>query len=206
LPCYTVEHMFNKETTMDLRTAPSQETIDQFVGVCHGDVASVRAMLEENPDLALTMASFGETPIEAAAQMANREIAEMLIAQGAPIDICTAASLGRIDLVEEMLDDDPSLKDAKGAHGIPLLYFPAVVGRVDIAALMIERGADINAGEGSVPPLTGAAMFGKADMARWLLAQGADPLIGDYEGKTALEVAEANGHEEVAAVLREAVN
>jgi ankyrin repeat protein len=183
------------------RAAISQETIDQFVGACHGDVATVKRLLDEYPDLTHSTAIWGETPIEAAAQMANREIMEILIAQGAPIDICTAASLGRAEQVEDMLEDDPTLKDAVGAHGIPLMYYPVIVGRSDIAELILARGATVNSGAGAMTPLHGAALFGRADMAAWLLEHGADSSALDYEGKTALQVAEAQGYAQVVALL-----
>ena len=196
-----MEQTFPKETHVDTQTSLSQDTIDRFVGACHGDAATVMGLLEEYPDLAHSVATWGETPIEAAAQMANMEIMEMLIAQGAPIDICTAASLGRADLVEDLLDDDPALKDATGAHGIPVLYFPTIVGRQDIAATLFSAGADVNAGTGAMTPLHGAALFGRAAMARWLLHHGADYSAFDYEGKTPLQVAVARGHSEVASLL-----
>lgn len=63
-----------------------QDVKDGFVGVCHGDVARVKVMRAEHPDLVNCAASWGETPIEAAAQMANRELMEILLSHGAPLE------------------------------------------------------------------------------------------------------------------------
>src|SRR5215217_5815068 len=104
----------------------SQDTVDEFVGVSHGNVARVKELLEKHPELVNVSASWVETPVEAAAQMANREIMELLLEHGAPVDICTAIALGRDDRVREMLREDPSLKDTKGAHGIPIMYYPVI--------------------------------------------------------------------------------
>jgi ankyrin repeat protein len=59
----------------------------------------------------------------------------------------------------------------------------------------------VNAGEGGNTPLHGAAMFGFTDMVRWLLDHDANPYATDYEGKTPLERAQANGHTSVVALL-----
>jgi len=186
---------------MEATTQVTQSIVDEFVGVCHGNAARVRELLAEYPELATTDASWIETPIQAAAQLANREIADMLIERGAPIDICTAAVFGMKDKVEEMLSADPALRSATGAHGIPVLYFPVVGGHKDIAEILLAAGADVNAGAGGTTPLHGAAMFNRKEMAEWLLANGADPALPNYEGKSAKQVAEEGGKTDVAEVL-----
>ena len=180
----------------------TQELVNEVVGAAHGDYERVKELVTQYPALATANASWVETPIEAAAQMGRRDIVEFLLNAGAPLDICTAAMLGDVERVEAFLREDPGLKDAKGAHGIPVMYYPAIIGNTVIAEILLEHGADINAGEGGNTALHGAAMFGQAIMAEWLLAHGANPDALDYEGKTPLEVAIKNGHSEVAEVLR----
>lgn len=179
-----------------------QAIVDEFVGVSHGNVERVREMLGQYPGLVFGVARWGETPIEAAAQMANREIAEMLLAAGAPMDICTAASLGRSEDVIRMLEADPNLKDATGAHGIPLMHYPVVTGNRELAEALLAYGVDVNAGEGGNTALHGAAQFNRADMVEWLIEHGANINALDYEGKTALTRAVAQNNNEVAEVLR----
>jgi len=186
---------------MGTNTQPTQAIIDEFVGVSHGDAARVKEMLAEYIGLATSTASWGETPIQAAAQLAHREIAEMLLAHGAPLDICTASALGMAGKVEEMLKADPGLRSATGAQGIPVMYFPVVGGYQEIAEMLLEHGADVNAGTGGTTSLHGAAMFNRAYMAKWLLSHGADPVLVNYEGKTPLEFAQDSGSGEVAALL-----
>lgn len=179
-----------------------QEMQDGFVGVCHGDLAAVKQMLDAHPELVSSVASWGETPIEAAAQMSNRAICGLLLDAGAPLEICTAASLGMNEKVQQMLDEDPSLKDARGAHGIPLMYYPVITDNAELAELILSRGADVNAGAGGNTALHGAAMMGQTRMTKWLLEHGADPEAVDYEGKTALQRAIENKHDEVAGALK----
>jgi ankyrin repeat protein len=168
-----------------------QETINQFVGAAHGNFDAVKKLLAAHPAILNEAAAWGETAIQAAAQMARRDIAEFLLANGAPLDICTAAMLGRREEVKAMLAANSKTAQVHGAHGIPLLYFPAIVGRKDIAELVYAAGAAVNGGEGVSTPLHGAIVFDQVEMATWLLAHGADPSAKDYEGKTPLEAAQA---------------
>ncbi len=181
---------------------PDQKVIDEFVMASHGDLGKVKTLLERYPVLAQSRAQWGETPVEAAAHTGQREIAEFLLSKGAPLDICTASMLGRIERVREFLRADPALARAMGAHGIPVLFYPVITGRRDVAELLLANGADVNAVEGGTTPLHGAVLFGRAEMAAWLLDHGARVNATDVRGKTPLQHAVERGHAAVADLLR----
>ena len=73
---------------------------------------------------------------------AQGELATYLISRGATIDIHSAARLGMIDRVRELLAANPQLVHARGGDGQFPLHFAATV---EIAALLLDAGADINA-------------------------------------------------------------
>ena len=180
---------------------PTQEVINEFVGVSHGNFARVKELLEQYPALVHAQATWGETPLGAAAQTGQREIAEYLLFRGAALDICTAAMLGMTDQVAAMLQADPGQAQALGAHDIPVLYYPALYGYKEIAELLLAHGSDINAGEGKETALHGAAGFGQTAMAEWLLGHGAQVNPKDFNGKTPLRVAMDNGHKDIGYLL-----
>ncbi len=188
---------------MNTNPEPTQEMINEFVGKAHGDFKRVKEALEQYPSLINANAYWNETAIQAAAQMGNVEIAEYLLAHGAPLDICTAAMLGMQGKVSEFLEADPAQAYARGAHGIPVLYFPAIRGHREIADLLLANGSVVNGEEGTTP-LQGAVMFGQAGMVEWLLARGANQHVKDYEGKTPLERAVERGNTEIQAILEKA--
>ncbi len=180
----------------------SQDAIDEFVVASHHDLPRVQELLAETPALLNENATWIETPIQAASHVGNRPIAEFLLAQGAPLDICTAAMLGRVDDVRALITEHLELSGATGAHNIPLMFFAAISGMEQVAQILYDAGADVNAGEGGNTPLHGAAMFGLTSMVRWLLDHDANPYAVDYDGKTALERAQANDHSAVVELLQ----
>ena len=178
-----------------------QETVSAFVQAAHGDLGTVQRMLAEEPRLLNTRwAAFDESALEAASHMGRPEIAQHLLDAGAPLTVCTAAMLGMTDRVAALLDDDPALARATGAHRIPVLFHAALGGRPEIAELLLAHGG----GGGLGAALHGAVRPGHREMVAWLLAHGATPDAPDYEGKTPLQVAEESGRDDIADVLRQA--
>lgn len=161
----------------------------------HFDLDKVKSMLADDP--ALLNAAYAwsetdhETAIMAATQTGNRAIAEYLIEQGAPVDIYTASMLGQREVVTEMLGEKPELIQTRGVHGIPLLAFASLSGDVELVQILMERGA----AEGASFALHNAVSRGFEDVVRWLLDNTQPDLHWkNYEGKTALAVAQEQGN------------
>jgi hypothetical protein len=114
--------------------------VEAFVGNAHGDNEAVRRALSGLPALVNAGWDWGggdwETALGAASHMGRRDIAELLIAAGARIDVFAAAMLGHVALVEAFLDAHPQLIDARGPHGIPLAAHAAMGG--EEAAAVVE--------------------------------------------------------------------
>ena len=95
-----------------------------FVLVAHGYADALRRALEHDQTLANTAVDWGggdwESALGAASHVGNREIAELLLAHGARLDLFAAAMLEMVDVVRAALEAQPELRDATGPHGIPL--------------------------------------------------------------------------------------
>lgn len=160
-------------------------------------------MLEQDPSLLNSKYQWGEndyeTAIQAAAQVGSVQVAEFLLSKGAPLEICTAAMLGRKELVEKMLSADPKSIDALGAHRIPLLPHAALSGDVELLKLVWERGAK----KGASLALVNAVSRGRAEAAAWLMENaGPDLKTRNFEGKSLLQIAETRKDEATSAILR----
>ena len=101
------------------------ERVHAMVSNAHGDLDFVREALVEDPTLANAAWDWGdgdwESALGAAGHMGRRDIAELLLAHGARLDIFVAAMLGELEIVGAMLTAHPEMRDAKGPHGISLL-------------------------------------------------------------------------------------
>ncbi len=191
-----------RRTSIATSPTPSQESIDQFVGNAHSNIAVVRELLEKYPSIVSANASWTETAVQAATQTGQVEIVNLLIDHGAEYDICTAAMLGHVDCMDDFLAENPGLVHARGAHGIPLMYFPVIHAHQTVAEYLQQHGADLNAASpDGLTPLHAAVMFSQPSMAEWLLEHGADP-NPRFDGQTPLAIAAEKILDELVRVLR----
>ena len=127
-------------------------------------------------------------------------MAEYLLAQGAPLEICTAAVLGQIEDVRQLLEKDPNLIKARGAHGIALMAHATLSNNIPLVKMLFERGAS----EGMSHALGNAVMKGYFDMAAWLIENGHPDLNWkNYDGKSLLTLAGERGDEAMLALLHD---
>jgi len=99
--------------------------VRDFVANSHGDLEHVRGLLEREPALINAAWDWGdgdwETGLGAAAHVGRQDIARLLLAHGARMDIFAAAMLGHLEVVRAMLQAVPEARNWRGPHGIPLL-------------------------------------------------------------------------------------
>lgn len=170
------------------------DLIRDFVIAAHGNLPQVQALLAERPALLNTPWQWGEddseTAIQAAAHVGNRPIAEFLLSQGAPLELCTAAMLGRHAEVQAMLQAGAEAASAHGAHRIPLLPHAALSGDPAMLALVTAHGAT----HGTSQALSLALSRHLTEAARWLLTHTQPDLAWqNYQGKNAWQVAAETG-------------
>ena len=113
--------------------------VEKMVGVAHGNLAEVTALLERRPELAKAQWDWGygdwESAIDAASHTGQREIALLLLRHGARPTIFSAAMLGQLDVVKAFVAAAPGVQGTPGPHGIPLLAH-AQVGGAPAAAVL----------------------------------------------------------------------
>jgi ankyrin repeat protein len=232
-----------------------------------GDARTVQLLLERGADPARGNAH-GWTPLHQAAYSGRVDLAELLIAAGAPTDtyargdggtplvialfwghpvspalvdriglapgnLRVAAGLGLTGMIADLVAPDGTLAPAAGAHrgfyrphgGFPFwkptddpqevldeaLSWAARANRAEAVALLVERGANVEADVYRGTPLMWAAAFGRTDAVRALLAAGAEPSgISTFggpthgEGVTPLHLAAQGGHVDAIELLLEA--
>jgi hypothetical protein len=120
------------------------DLVHRFVCVSHGDIVQVRAMLADEPRLSNATWDWGggdfETAIGAAAHTGQADIAVLLLDHGARLDLFAAAMLGEIEVVRTMITAFPAMRNATGAHGIPLIIHARLGGERADAVLRYLEG------------------------------------------------------------------
>ena len=103
--------------------------VREMVTVSHGNIKRVRELVELRPALAKAAWDWGfgdwETALGAASHTGNREIAELLIANGARPTLFSAAMMGQLDVVKAFIAAEPGAQRIPGPHGISLLAHAA---------------------------------------------------------------------------------
>jgi len=139
---------------------PSQnrELVEEMVVVAHGNVARVKELVGRQPTLAKATFDWGfgdwETALGAASHVGSRDIAELLLANGAHPTIFSAAMLGQLETVKAFVAASPGIQRTRGPHSISLMRH-AMAGGAKAAAVLeylkTIEGADDKV---ATPPLT----------------------------------------------------
>lgn len=112
-------------------------------------------------------------------------------------DLVQAVSAGSLEQVRSILNEAPALARSAGKHGETPLHLAARDGRMEIAQVLLENGADLNARSYQQrTPLVLAIENARPDLALAFIGRGADLKIG-----TPLLFAAKAGNKEVVAAL-----
>ena len=178
--------------------------MDLFETISQGDGDAVRDLLAADPDLGRARhPEQGVSPVLWAMYGHRFELARAVAAQldrlGQPLDLHEAAALDAADRVGALLDAGAAV-DARSPDGFTPLQLAAYFGAPAAAALLIERGAHVDAAADNpqqVAPLHAAAAGRHPEVVRLLLAAGAGPDARQQGGWTPLHAAAQHGDAEM---------
>ena len=159
-----------------------------------GETELALELIRDHPDLFPVRFSGNATLLHVAAYSEQPAIVAALLAAGARMDFIAAIVLRRMDLVQAMLDADPSLVHRRSPDRWTGLHIAVGYSNAEIVALLIAAGAEVNRpGNRGRTPLffVGAEPF---DNARLLLDHGADINAAAKHGFTALHSAAIAGN------------
>lgn len=158
----------------------AQDIDDPFlVAVIKNDLTTVREMLAARPTLVNQTDTHGDTALFFATDQGLVDMTKLLIEKGAKLE-----------------------RDKKAKFGICPLTNALMKGHIEIALLLISKGANVQAKHNSgMTPLHWAAVMKDTSVAEVLLSKGARVNARDENGMTPLHFAAANGYIESVKLL-----
>ena len=204
-----LRHRLNEGADVDTRSPGGMTPL--MGAVAGGHEECITALLTRGADIN-AVDEQGKTALAWAATYKRLDAARLLLDAGANVNH-TGEDVRHNRLVESIR----RRREAK--HNIDMKHIPglqthlgpsplsvaALHDDTNMAALLLERGADINQKTNMLErtPLFSTVIMGKIEMTRFLLAQGADASVTDQFGNTALQDAEQSGkHPEIIALLK----
>lgn len=180
----------------------------------NGHEPLVRMVLEKGADInhlfPKDQGRFQMTALQLAAQLKNESMIELLLENGAdvstripghPTALHWAVKTNSEAIVRALLRHGADSSAADVGENTPLLW--AIGYNFEgIVKILLENGADLSITKKGSTPLHWAARFSGEAIINMLLEYGVDPSVRDTtHGRTALEWATYEGHEEAARVL-----
>jgi len=180
------------------------ENADVIEAIESGNAERLKELLAADHTLGAARDVSGVSALMQALYRQRKDMVELLRRVRPDLDIFEAASLGRADLVEEMVDRDPRLANAHSGDGFTPLHFAAFFGEESVARVLLEHHADAGAVANNpmqVQPLHSAATARNLAIVRALLEHGAPVNARQQKGWTALHAAAQHGDKPMVEVL-----
>lgn len=181
------------------------DKVREFVMAAHRDLAMVKELYAEHPELLDEPVEWGpgqtETPLQAAAHTGQRGIADFLLDKGAKPNMVVYAMLGDEEQFNAMLAQDPNNINEIGAHNFSLMFHAAFGGNLAIIETINNQVDGANLGQA----LLASIMANRVEAVKWYIAHDADLTSTDFQGRTALEMAVEAEDDTLIDLLKEAI-
>jgi cytohesin len=165
---HTFAEPLNKRIAEHLRKvmnrSPGASDLDLFDAARTGHAARLHTLLAQGT-AADTRDKLGRTALHWAAMTGQVEVVRLLLDAGAPVDTPDKSGWTPLSLIEDS---------------------------VDVAQLLLARGADPNADHGGLPILLYAASCRSPELLEAMLGAGGDPNVRDSEGLGILDHGKSN--------------
>jgi ankyrin repeat protein/beta-lactamase regulating signal transducer with metallopeptidase domain/Tol biopolymer transport system component len=190
---------------VEILAAKSPPVATLHAAAVMGDLAKVKALLEQGADGKAVKGPYGKTAAEYALQGNHPEIVELLIAKGLADVSPLHLAVQKHDLAQarDLLGKGADV-NKRTQYGTAPLHLAARAGLTEIAALLIDNGANVSVTDKwNWTPLHDAASNGYKDIVELLIAKGADVNATDPDGRTPLSYAKEKAHSSIVDLLQQ---
>ena len=142
-----------------------------------GDLAAVKSALAEDASLLDTTNDAGQSAFLLAMYYRQREVADYLLTLGPRLDVFNACVAGQTARVMDEIQSHPDLLETHSSDGWTPLHLAAFFGHPELAAALLDKGANINAQSTNAmknTPLHAGVAGGQLAVVDLLLKRGAN--------------------------------
>lgn len=178
---------------------------DLFKAIDVADEAKLRRLLAGDSSLASSRSSDGVSAILFTLYLAKKELTDALLDYNPQLDIFDLAALNRHERLAIILENGTDIDQLSG-DGFSALHLACFFGSLETAALLVEKGANVNIHTSNVTdmrPLHSACAAGRGAIVGLLLKAGAQPNVIQAGGYTPLMAAAGLGNAPVVDMLLE---
>ncbi|CAL8358866.1 unnamed protein product [Lota lota] len=214
---WDIGYSFKKKTSEN-KASGVDEVVENDVSrlkqaISKADIQTVEQLLDKGVDVETRLA-FEWTPLMCAVNLANHDIAKLLLDRGASANSskgqytvlmagCTASTSedAIVRCVELLLSRhaDPNTGDRSG---MSCLMQAAIAGYSKVINLLVSHGAHVNVQDSNgYTALALAAQYGRVEVALKLLQLGADKTLRTNDGETPADIALAYKHTRLTQIL-----
>lgn len=172
-----------------------------------GDLDKLASLFAADASLLNARNDLGQGALMLAKYHRKPEVAEWLLARNPDVTLHEACAAGALATVQEMIGASGSkLIDTHAADGFTPLALACFFGNADVAAYLVDQGANVNLAATNpmrVAPMHAAVAARQPGIVRMLLAAGADANQPQQQGWRPLHGAAQNGDEESVKLLLE---
>src|SRR4051794_17193554 len=171
----------HRDIAETLLTRIPESSLTLHEAAATGRLARLTTLLDAAPERVNTWSPDGFQPLGLAAFFGQSDAVDLLLARGAEVDT-----------------------PARHQFGVTPLHSALASPRPQVARTLVAAGANVNKPQPSgATPLHSAAYIGSLDLTEFLLSNGANPKATDNQQRTPAQVAQAQNHPEVAALLEQ---
>ncbi|NCD71294.1 ankyrin repeat domain-containing protein [Mucilaginibacter agri] len=183
----------------------SVEQLEAYISA--DDLAGLKALLTQYPDLATSNTSYNVSPLLLACYFKKPQAANLILAHLNEINLYEAAAVGKFDAVAYLVQTKPDMVNSFAPDGFTPLGLASFFGHLEVARYLVLKGADVNqpAQNGfNVAPIHSAVAGNYTDITKFLIDSGAKVNVVQQAGTTPLHSAAQNGNLDILIMLLEA--
>ncbi len=177
-------------------------TLTSFIQSAQND--ELEKQLKKSPELADKITDQGISLLQFAAYCRNQKAIDLLKKYQSDLNIFESSSLGDLDKIESILNQNSSLINDYSSDGFTALGLACFFGHYSVVEYLLSKNASANLASNNafkVAPLHSACAISNLDIASLLIQNGADVNARQQQGVTPLHSAAHNGQKELVQLL-----